>query len=154
MPHRRTYSMQYCRSPTKNAQYCSAGLLDRDRLWPTQRLSAWRISITPVPSPLRLGSGACGCHGRAQALVMPKTTYCSNPALSEIPKIGGPISVLVRRSAGHARTRARVYVLGNDLVAVTPSHANARRNRLSRGRQYVCGSTSFPSKPPASRAMP
>ena len=85
--------MQYRRSPMKNARYCSAGLLDRDRPSPTQRLSAWTISITLVPSPLRLRSGACGCHGRAQAVVMPKTTYCSNPALAEIPKIGGLISV-------------------------------------------------------------
>lgn len=46
----------------------------------TQRLSAWRISITLVPSLLRLGSGAYGCHGRTQAPVMPKTTYCGIPA--------------------------------------------------------------------------
>jgi hypothetical protein len=54
--------------------------LDRRLRRPTQRLSAWRISITLVPSLLRLGSGAYGCHGRTQAPVMPKTTYCGIPA--------------------------------------------------------------------------
>jgi hypothetical protein len=37
-----------------NARYCPGGLLDRNRPWPTQRLSAWKMSITLVPSPLRL----------------------------------------------------------------------------------------------------
>ncbi len=81
-------SMQYRRLPMKNARFCSGGLLGRDRSWPTQRLSAWRTPTAPVPSPLRLRSGACGCHGRARAPALPMTTYCSNPAPPEIPKWG------------------------------------------------------------------
>jgi hypothetical protein len=98
--------MQYRRLPMKNARYCWGGLLGRDRSWPTQRLSAWRTPTTAVPSSLRLRSGACGCHGRARGPVLPMTTYCSNPALSEDSQNGARVHCfqLGRTAAAHNET--------------------------------------------------